>query len=133
MRVVFDTNIFVSALVIPGGRADDAMQRVIEETDQLILSRAIIHELLSVLSRKFGRDKEELARAAVYLSEIGERVESKKKIRVLEDEADNRILECAIAGKADLIVTGDRAMLRLGNYEGIRIINLNQYLQSTSP
>jgi putative PIN family toxin of toxin-antitoxin system len=131
VRVVFDTNIFVSALVIPGGRADDAMQRVIEETDQLIFSRAIIHELLSLLSRKFGRDKEELARVAVYLSEIGQRVEPKKKINVLEDEADNRILECAIAGKADVIVTGDRAMLRLGKYEGVRIINLNHYLQST--
>ncbi|MEK6775987.1 MAG: putative toxin-antitoxin system toxin component, PIN family [bacterium] len=131
MRVVFDTNIFVSALVIPGGRADDAMQRVIEETDQLILSRAIIHELLTVLSRKFDRDKEELARVAVYLFEIGERVEPKKQISVLEDEADNRILECAIAGKADVIVTGDRAMLRLGEYEGIKIINLSQYLQTT--
>ena len=131
MRVVFDTSIFVSALVIPGGRADDAMQRVIEETDQLILSRAIIHELLSVLSRKFGRDKEELARVAVYLSEIGEQIETKSKISVLEDEADNRILECAIVGKADVIVTGDRAMLKLGKYEGIRIINLNYYLQST--
>jgi putative PIN family toxin of toxin-antitoxin system len=131
VRVVFDTNIFVSALVIPGGRADDAMQRVIEETDQLIFSRAIIHELLSLLSRKFGRDKEELARVAVYLSEIGQRVEPKKKISVSEDEADNRILECAIAGKADVIVTGDRAMLRLGKCEGVRIINLNQYLQTT--
>jgi len=131
VRVVFDTSIFVSALVIPGGRADDAMQRVIEETDQLILSRAIIHELLSVLSRKFGRDKEELARVAVYLSEIGEQIETKSKISVLEDEADNRILECAIVGKADVIVTGDRAMLKLGKYEGIRIINLNYYLQST--
>lgn len=130
MRVVFDTNIFVSALVIPGGRADDAMQRVIEETDQLILSRAIIHELLSVLSKKFGRDKEQLARVAVYLSEIGERVDPKEKINLLEDEADNRILECAISGKADVIVTGDRAMLRLGEYEGVRIVNLDQYLQT---
>ncbi|MGH8582178.1 MAG: PIN domain-containing protein [Gammaproteobacteria bacterium] len=45
------------------------------------------------------------------------------KIR-LEDEADNRILECAIAGRAEAIVTGDHAMLRLGKYENVSILKM---------
>ena len=53
MRVVFDTNIFVSALILPGSRAEQALTRIIEGTDHLILSKSILDELLGVLARKF--------------------------------------------------------------------------------
>ena len=69
MRVVFDTNVLVSALVFPGGRGDDALQCIVEERDELLVSRAIVDELLGVLARKFARDAEELARASsAYVS-----------------------------------------------------------------
>ncbi len=128
MRVVFDTNIFVSALARPGGRAEHALVRVIEGRDALILSKPIILETLSVLSRKFGKDKEELARVAVFLSDIAQLIEPKRKIRMLADEPDNRILECALEGKANTIVTGDHAILKLERYEGIQIVRLSEYL-----
>ncbi len=70
VRVVFDTNIFVSALILPGSRAEEALARVIEGTDRLILSKPILDELLGVLARKFSRDREELARVAVWLGEL---------------------------------------------------------------
>ena len=130
MRVVFDTNIFVSAIAIPGSQAEKAMLRVIEGKDHLMISKDIIKELLTVLSGKFSRDQEELAHVGVYLAEIGELAEPKQKVKVLEDEADNRILECARAGHADVIVTGDRAMLALGEYQGIKIVSLREYLTS---
>ena len=85
MRVVFDTNIFVSALAIPGGRAQKALMRVVEGKDRLILSKAIIKELLDVLSRKFARDQEALAHTAVFLSEISELVHPRRKLSVLKD------------------------------------------------
>jgi uncharacterized protein len=128
VRVVFDTNIFVSALARPGGRAEHALVRVIEGRDALILSKPIILETLSVLSRKFGKDKEELARVAVFLSDIAQLIEPKRKIRMLADEPDNRILECALEGKANTIVTGDHAILKLERYEGIQIVRLSEYL-----
>lgn len=70
MKVVFDTNILVSAVVFPGGRAETALLRIIEERDQLIISKPILDELLAVLARKFSRDAEELARVAILLSEL---------------------------------------------------------------
>ena len=76
MRVVFDSNVLVAALVFPGGKADEALGRVIAGVDQLLVSTPIIQEVLGVLSRKFSRDREELARVAVYLADLGERVES---------------------------------------------------------
>ena len=70
MRVVFDTHILVSAIVFPGGRGDAALRRIIEEQDELVLSRPILDELLGILARKFARDAEELARIAVFLSTV---------------------------------------------------------------
>ena len=61
MKVVFDTNIFISALVFPGSRAEEAMHRVMEGKDHLIISKPIIQELLTTLAHKFSRDREELA------------------------------------------------------------------------
>jgi putative PIN family toxin of toxin-antitoxin system len=127
--VVFDTNIFISAFVIPGSLAEKAILKIIEEEDSLLISAPIIDEILSVLSSKFGRDREELSHVAVTLSELAELVKPAKRIKLLKDEPDNRILECAIYGKADLLVTGDKKILQLGEYKGIKIISLREYLE----
>ncbi len=131
MRVVFDTNIFISALAIPGGMAEKALLRVIAGHDELVISPQIIKEVLSVLSAKFGRDREALSHVAVILSEVGELVEPPLTVHVLKDNPDNRILECACFGKADAIVTGDKEMLRLGEYHRIKIVSLRAYLFPT--
>ena len=130
MRVVFDTNIFISALVIPGSLAEKAVSRIIEGQDELVLSTDIIKEVLSVLSSKFGREREALSHVAVILLDLGKWVKPDQRIRVLRDEADNRILECAVFGRAELIVTGDKEMLRLKEYMGIKITSLRDYLES---
>lgn len=129
MKVVFDTNILVSALVFPGGRGEGALRRIIEEQDQLVISKPILNELLGILARKFSRDAEELAHVAVFLSDLALSVKPRRKLRVVKDEPDNRILECALAGHAEAIVTGDHALLSLGEYNGVRIIGLRDYLE----
>ncbi len=130
MKAVFDTNIFISAFMFPGGRAEAALSKVIEGDVQLLVSKPLIHEVIDVLSRKFNRDAEELARVAVYLSELGKVVQPKRTLSVLRDDPDNRILECAVTGHAEVIVTGDRAMLELGEYKDVRIITLRDFLES---
>jgi putative PIN family toxin of toxin-antitoxin system len=100
----------------------------VEEQDRLVISRPILDELLGILGRKFARDAEELAHAAVFLSELGVLVKPRRRLRVVSDEPDNRILECAIAGRAQAIVTGDKALLALREYNGVRIISLRDYL-----
>jgi putative PIN family toxin of toxin-antitoxin system len=130
MRAVFDTNIFISALVIPGSLAEKAVSRIIKGRDELVISPDIIKEVLSVLSSKFGREREALSHVAVILLELGELVRPDQRVRVFRDEPDNRILECAVFGKADLIVTGDKEMLRLKEYMGVKIASLRDYLES---
>ena len=128
MRVVFDSNIFISALVIPGGAAERALDAVIEGSCHLVVSKPIIHEVLEVLARKFDRNSEELSRTAVFLSDLGKVVVPRSRVHVLRDEPDNRILECALAGRANVIVTGDREILALAVWEGIRIVSLREFL-----
>jgi putative PIN family toxin of toxin-antitoxin system len=104
------------------------MEKILDGVDNLVLSPPIIHEVLSVLARKFSRDREELSRMAVVLGEMGEIVTPSHRLSVFRDDPDNRILECAIEGKAEVIVTGDKAMLAIGEYEGVRLISLAEYL-----
>jgi putative PIN family toxin of toxin-antitoxin system len=129
MKVVFDSNILVSALLFPGGSAEAAVGKIFDGIDGLVISRAIIEEVLSVLASKFSKDREELSRVAVLLGEMGKVVEPTIRLGVFRDEPDNRILECAVGGKAEAIVTGDKAMPAIGVYEGIRLITLADYLK----
>ena len=129
MRIVFGPNILISALVFPGNRASAAIKRIIDGDDVLVLSGALMDDILSVLASKFDRDKEVLSRTAVFLADLGAIVKPAKRIKLLADEPDNRVLECAVAGHADRIVTGDKKMLQVKEYAGIRIISLKEYLE----
>jgi putative PIN family toxin of toxin-antitoxin system len=120
--------VYVSALAIPGGVAQAALEAAMEGTFQLAISRPMLVEVLRVLARKFARDPEEVSRAALLLSSLAEVVSTARRVDVLADEPDNRVLECASAAGADVIVTGDRQMLALGTWEGIEILSLRQFV-----
>ncbi len=105
------------------------MSLIISGRDRLLISHAILDELLMVLARKFSRDLEELARVAVFFSDHAEVVRPRSRLHILAGDPDNRVLECSATGKADLLVTGDRAMLKLRRYGVTRIITLRDYLQ----
>lgn len=128
MKVVFDTNIFISAFVFPGGSAEKAVDRILNNQDSLIVSKPIMDETLRILAEKFDRNAEELARTAWFLSELATIVKPRKRITILSDEPDNRILECAVHGRAEFIVTGDKAMLDLGDIQQTRITSLRRFL-----
>lgn len=130
MKVVFDSNIFISVLVFPGSQAEQALFRILDGIDTLILSKAILDEVLGTLARKFSRDSEALSQTAVLLAEMAEMVKPVRKIGVFKDNPDNRILECAEAGQAACIVTGDKVMLQLKQYKNIRLVSLREYLTS---
>ncbi len=128
MRVVFDSNVLLAAVLFPGGRAATAVENILDGVDDLVLSPPLIREALSVLAKKFSRDREELSRVAVVLGEMGEIVNPSRRLLVFRDDPDNKILECAVEGHAEAIVTGDKAMLAVGEYEGICLITLAEYL-----
>jgi putative PIN family toxin of toxin-antitoxin system len=130
VKVVFDTNVYVSALTLPKGAAAQALDRIVIGEHELFFSKAILDELLGVLARKFAMDREELARVALFLSELAMILRPRRRLSVLDDETDNRILECGLAGRVDAIVTGNKKMLKLASHAGIRIITIREFLDS---
>ncbi len=130
MKIVLDTNIYISALILPGGQAEKAIFKILEEKHELLISKPILNEILMVLSKKFIRDRENLSRVALWITDIATFVIPKGRIEILKDEPDNRILECAIEGNADIIVTGDKDMLKLRKFKNIKIISLKYFLKN---
>ena len=82
MRVVFDTNIFISALVFPGSQAEKALFKILDGDDTLMISKPILDELLFTLARKFSRDPEALSHVAVMLTDMSEMVKPKSTVEV---------------------------------------------------
>lgn len=108
MRVVFDTNIYISAFAIPGGDAEEAFLHATRGMFELLTSVPILTETARVLQTKFDWSSDRVPQLILYLSQNATLVESSPHLRILHDEPDNRILECAMGSRADFIVTGDR-------------------------
>lgn len=129
-RVVADTNVLVSALQF-GGKPKQLLDLAIEGQVDLAVSEAIIAETLRVLRDKFERAPEWLAEADRQMHVIIRLVHPTEVIQAIEaDPTDDRILECAIAAEAEVIVSGDSHLLSLGVFRGIPIRRVAEFLAS---
>jgi uncharacterized protein len=129
LRIVFDTNVYISAFAAPGSRSSLALQLAARGVFELVVSPAILAELRRKLSEpKFGFSKAELDDADRDIGEIATVVEPEVELSVLDDDPDNRVLECAVAAGAAAIVTGDKELLSLKNYEGVGIMTVADLL-----
>ncbi len=133
MNVVFDTNVFVSGFTKTEGRAGQALAKIAAGIDHLFISQLIVEELLRVLTNKFRWSSSELKGAMRWLEDNGRLIFPTETLAVLADEPDNRVLECALSADTEVIVTGDRAMLALGEIGNTRIISLSTYLDVDNP
>lgn len=129
-KVVLDTNVYLSAL-LRGGKPEIILRLSHNPFNlfELYTSLAILQELDRVLREKFlwsPRDSEQVIRR---LSDWADVVRTTKSISAIPgDESDNRILECAVKAKADIIVSGDAHLLNLKEYKGIRLLKPAQFL-----
>ena len=127
MRVVFDTNVYVSALVF-GGVPRQAITLVLER-QQLVVSPALLHELTTVFARKFHTFQPDHRALAVIIEEASLEVETGAlSLTVCRDPKDNMILETAVLGSADYVVTGDQDLLVLNDFQGITICTPAQFI-----
>lgn len=123
MRAVLDTNVLISAFVFPGGAPEHVYRRAIEGRITLITSRPLLSELGRVLTEKFGWESAYAEEVLTQLVRIAVVVDPTEQIAdITDDPADNRVLEAAAEGEADVIVSGDRHLMRLGAWRGIRIL-----------
>lgn len=127
-RVVADTNILVSAVQF-GGKPKQLLDLALEGQVDLAISEAIIAETLRVLENKFDRAPEWLTETERQLRVITRLVQPTESFHVIEaDPTDDRILECAVAAEAEVIVSGDTHLLSLGSFRGIPIQRVAEFL-----
>lgn len=129
-RIVADTNILVSALQF-GGKPKVLLDLAVDGQVDLAVSEAIIAEALRVFRDKFERAPEWLAETNRQLRVVARLVEPTDHIQAIEaDPTDDRILECAVAAGAEVIVSGDSHLLSLGSFRGIPIQRVAEFLAS---
>jgi putative PIN family toxin of toxin-antitoxin system len=128
LRVVFDTNVYISALTSPYSKAEDAYLLAVRGKIELYTSVSILAELAKKLREKFQWDDREITNVLKHISKVAKVIKPDITITLLHDETDNRILECAKASNADLIVTGDKHLLSLKEFSGIGITRIAAFL-----
>jgi putative PIN family toxin of toxin-antitoxin system len=133
MRLVFDTNVFISAFVVPASQGEEALRLACRRLVRLVTSVAILTETARKLRERFSQSDGDVRAALKLVSRVAEIVKPATHLRVLADDPDNRIIECAVEGKADLVVTGDRHLLRLRRFEGVPIGRLVDFLRMFPP
>jgi putative PIN family toxin of toxin-antitoxin system len=127
MRVVFDTNVIVAALVAEGLCHEIVETHLPEHT--AILADPLWKELVEKLRAKFNLVPEELPLLGLY-RRFAEWVQAQPLPKpVCRDADDVWVLATAVAGRADMIVTGDPDLLVLGAHEGIDIVSPRQFLE----
>lgn len=130
LHVVLDSNVYVSALHF-GGLPLEVVRLGTGDDLTLFTSPAILAEVAGVLTQKFHWDEARVSEAISVLSEFIVVVEPRQRVRVVRaDEADNRILECALAVRAERIVSGDHHLLDLGRFRGIPIQTPRAFIES---
>lgn len=134
MRVVLDVNVLVSAIISAKGSPARIMELWEEERFEVVISPEIIGELGKVIRYPRIQEKYHLPEQYVeqFLGLINNQAIVVKPVRkitqIKSDPTDNGYLECAIAGRAAYIISGDQHLLRLVEYQGIPILSPAEFL-----
>jgi uncharacterized protein len=125
--VVIDTNIVISALNF-GGNPKAVLELARKNRIHNITSPFIINEVEKVLTQKFGWQIEVTREVLNDFRGFSHVVNPPETIAVIKYPPDNRILECAVAGRADCIISGDHHLTDLKTFEKIKIITPTEFL-----
>ena len=130
-RVVVDTNVFISAVLFggPPGRLVTLWQ---QKEDAFLISSEVLKEYLRGLANpKFQLTRDEIkSLIEVEVMPFVEPVKIRTKLRIIDkDPSDNKFLELAVDGKADVIVSSDKHLLEIGTHGGIEIVPVAEFLE----
>jgi len=131
-KVVIDTNILISSLLKSKSKARDIYRLVLRGKMKLYISEDLLNELKRVLEYpKFKIEKLRKEAFLINLTRVAVLVYPKQKIGVIKkDPPDNRFLECAVEAKVDYLISGDKKhLLPLKNFQGIKILNSDEFLK----
>ena len=129
VRVVLDTNIWISALNF-GGKPAQILKIAVKKQIRLYSSRTLFAEFVGVLRKKFGYSDEKIEEVEVLFKKRVKFREPRINLNVIKtDPSDNRVLECALETEADFIVSGDKDLLNLESFRDIRIVGPAEFFK----
>lgn len=131
MKTVFDTNIYISALLFKGGIPSLLFDLALSSKIDLYFSPEILDELRDVLSVKFELTIQETERLIKIIESCGTLVYPQQPVLIVKlDPDDNKIIECALAARAKYIVTGDKKhLLSLKHKLDLKIISSREFYE----
>jgi len=136
LKVVLDTNVFVSSLLVKAGLPAQVLGTWRERRYLLIVSSAIIAEIRTTLDyphirRKYAITGEDIEQLVTLLERDALLVSGDADVAgtIPEDPADEMVLACAVDAQADVIVSGDHHLLDLGSYRSIPVLTVRQFLE----
>jgi putative PIN family toxin of toxin-antitoxin system len=128
-RIVIDTNVFVSAIVF-GGKPRQVINVIAEDAAILVMTEPIIIEIRRVVVTKFIDFVDDLTKIENLLEEDAEWVKAGfHTIAISRDPDDDKFIEAAMAGDCQYIVSGDKDLLDLKEYQGVKIVNVSDFLK----
>ena len=129
-RVVLDTNVLISTLLSPNGNPSDVVELVLRGVVENYTSAFILAEVEAVLRRERVRTRiqqeEEFVRKILDSSTFISRL---SVTQITADPDDDHIIACALAANADYIISGDDHLLKIKQYNGIRMLSPKQFLE----
>jgi putative PIN family toxin of toxin-antitoxin system len=129
LRVVLDTNVYVSAFNFPEGTLREIWQHARRGAFKLLISPAIVNELGRILRERFMWNERDIRARITELSRIGEIVMPRTiPVAIEDDPADNQILAYAIEGRANVIISGDQHLRRSKEHQGVAIVRPADFL-----
>jgi putative PIN family toxin of toxin-antitoxin system len=134
MRAVLDTNVIISATLIRGGNEDHIIRAWQRGAFELVLSPQILEEMGRALFyeklRRFRwMTEEETAELLQALAQGSVLVSGRGKVKASRDPEDDKFLAAAVEAEARFVVTGDRDLLGLKSYRGVRIVRPARFLK----
>lgn len=127
-RIVVDTNIYISA-IFWGGKPREIIDLGRDNRVHIFTSLEIENEIAEKLRTKFRLNEEEINQILLDFSTLTVPVKVTTKIEVIPDDPeDNKFIECAVISGANYIVSGDKHLLDLKEYSGIKILKASEYL-----
>jgi putative PIN family toxin of toxin-antitoxin system len=133
VRAVVDTSILVRAVIRPQGTVGPVLEHLATRAYTLVDTDELLAELADVLGRqrlreRFGVSAERARLVLAAVERYGEQVTVERRITACRDSKDDKVLEAAVAGRADVIVSGDDDLLVLSPFEGIPVVGPSAFL-----
>ena len=129
MRVVIDTNVFISGIFF-GGNPRKVLETILNGKVVGVASVQIIEEYREVVRRMIEKKGGKLNSTplSLFYAKL-ELIDGKTKVNVCRDPDDDKFLACAVDGAAYYVVSGDSDLLSIGEYRGVKIVTANEFLQ----